>query len=230
MTVDLPLLAPPGPGARMVTLPGVYVPQHDTRLLMAALEREAALPGGEVLDLGTGSGALAVRAAQLGGRVTAVDIARRAVLTARLNALLNRQRVTVRRGDLTTAVSRGSFDLVLSNPPYVPAPDGALPRRGAARAWDAGRDGRAVVDRICDLAPWVVRPRGALLLVHSGLCDSDATVRRLARAGMRARVTDRAMVPFGPVLRSRLPWLRERGLLNEEQDREELVVIRAEHA
>lgn len=229
MTVDLSLLAP-GPAARMVTLPGVYVPQYDTRFLMSALEREPMRPGSEVLDLGTGSGALAVRAAQLGGRVTAVDIARRAVLTARLNAFLCRQRVTVRRGDLTRAASHGSYDLVLSNPPYVPAPDPALPRRGPARAWDAGRDGRALVDRICDLAPQVVRPQGVLLLVHSGLCDSEETVQRLARAGMRAAVSERALVPFGPVLRSRLPWLRERGLLDEGQDREELVIIRAEHA
>ncbi|MEU3464050.1 HemK2/MTQ2 family protein methyltransferase [Streptomyces sp. NPDC006733] len=229
MTVDLPLLAP-GPTARMVTLPGVYVPQHDTRFLMAALDRERIRPGADVLDLGTGSGALAVRAAQLGGRVTAVDIARRAVLTARLNAFLSRQRVTVRRGDLTTAVSHRSYDLVLSNPPYVPAPDAAVPRHGPARAWDAGHDGRALVDRICDVAPRVVRPQGALLLVHSGLCDAGETLRRLERAGMRATVHERALVPFGPVLRSRLPWLRERGLLGVGEDREELVIIRAEHA
>ncbi|MCZ4119971.1 HemK2/MTQ2 family protein methyltransferase [Streptomyces sp. H39-S7] len=229
MTVDLQLPAP-GRAPRMVTLPGVYVPQYDTHFLMAALERERLRPGSEVLDLGTGSGALAVRAAQLGGQVTAVDIARRAVLTARLNAFLCRQRVTVKRGDLTAAVSRGPYDLVLSNPPYVPAPDGVPPRHGAARAWDAGTDGRALVDRICDLAPKAVRPRGALLLVHSGLCDAEATVRRLAQAGMHATVSERALVPFGPVLRSRLPWLRARGLLREGQNREELVIIRAEHA
>ncbi|HEY9440767.1 MAG TPA: 50S ribosomal protein L11 methyltransferase, partial [Streptomyces sp.] len=61
-----------------LTVPGVYAPQHDTRLLLAALDRETLAPGTEVLDLGTGSGALALRAAQLGCRVTAVDIAWRA--------------------------------------------------------------------------------------------------------------------------------------------------------
>ncbi|MFF3413997.1 HemK2/MTQ2 family protein methyltransferase [Streptomyces sp. NPDC002698] len=209
--------------------PGVYRPQHDTRLLARALNREFMNSGTRVLELGTGSGALALEAARRGARVTAVDISRRAVLTARFNAMIARRRVTVRRGDLTGAVAGQSYDLVISNPPYVPSPDAHPPRKGAARAWDAGHDGRILVDRICDAAPAVLRPTGALLVVHSGLCGVDATLDRLAGAGMAAVVTDRAMVPFGPVLRSRLPWLRRTGLLGDEAE-EELVVIRAEHA
>lgn len=211
-----------------LTLPGVYAPQHDTRLLLAALSRERLAPGADVLDLGTGSGALAVRAAQLGGRVTAVDIAWRAVLTTRLNALLHGRRVTVRRSDLTASVRGSSYDLVLCNPPYVPAPQARVPGRGSARAWDAGRDGRAVIDRVCDGASASLRPGGVLLMVHSGLSDSAATLGRLSRAGLDARVTDRALVPLGPVLMSRREWLREQGLMGASEAAEELVVIRAE--
>ncbi|MET7483939.1 HemK2/MTQ2 family protein methyltransferase [Streptomyces sp. NPDC005538] len=209
--------------------PGVYRPQHDTRLLTRALCREGVAPGSEVLDLGTGTGALSVAAARLGARVTAVDISWRAVLTARLNALAARQHVVVHRGDLTDAVPGRSFDLVVSNPPYVPSPTDRLPRRGPARSWDAGRDGRALVDRICDGAPSALRAGGVLLLVHSGLCGTDATLERLERAGMKATVTDRVLIPLGPVLRSRLPWLRHEGLMAEENE-EEVVVVRAEHA
>jgi release factor glutamine methyltransferase len=107
---------------------------------------------------------------------------------------------------------------------------GRLPVRGAARAWEAGRDGRVVLDRVCETAPAALRPGGRLLLVHSGLCDSEVTLRRLSDAGLRARVTDRALVPLGPVLRSRLRWLREKGLVDEGETVEELVVIRAEKA
>jgi release factor glutamine methyltransferase len=214
---------------RLLALPGVYRPQHDTGLMARALRREALAPGSDVLELGTGTGALAILASRTGARVTALDISRRAVLTARVNARLARESITVRRCDFTADTGGRAFDMVISNPPYVPSPDARLPRRGAARAWDAGRDGRAFVDRICDTAPTMLRPAGALLLVHSGLCGTDETLERLAKADMRAAVVDRALVPLGPVLRSRRDWLRRQGLLGDEQ-REELVVIRAEHA
>ncbi|MDK0518335.1 HemK2/MTQ2 family protein methyltransferase [Streptomyces sp. ML-6] len=211
----------------LVTLPGVYAPQSDTRLLLAALERERVGPGTAVLDVGTGSGALAVRAAQLGCEVTAVDVALRAVITARLNAMLHRRRITVRRSDLMSAVRTRSYDLILCNPPYVPAPD--IPRHGASRAWNAGSDGRAVVDRLCTTVPSMLRRGGGvLLLVHSGLCDPDATLNRLRRAGLDAAVSSRVRIPFGPVLLSRLRWLREHRLIRTDDTNEELVVIRAE--
>ncbi|KAB1148681.1 methyltransferase [Streptomyces luteolifulvus] len=226
MTADTLAPAPP---PLPLTPPGVYAPQWDTGLLARALYREDISSATEVLDLGTGSGALAVQAARLGARVTAVDISWPAVLTARVNALLARQRVRVLRGDLMEAVSGRSYDLVVCNPPYVPSPSARLPRRGRARSWDAGRDGRAFLDRICAAAPALVRPAGALLIVHSGLCGIRATLERLRDAGLRAAVTDRSLVPYGPVLRSRQRWLVREGLVQGDEDREELVVIRAAH-
>ncbi|MFG2768086.1 HemK2/MTQ2 family protein methyltransferase [Streptomyces rubiginosohelvolus] len=212
---------------RMLTMPGVYAPQHDTRLLMRAVGRELRGPGRRVLELGTGSGALAVHAARLGARVTAVDISRRAVLCARLNAALHRQRVTVRYGDLSS-VARGGYDVVISNPPYVPAPAALPPRRGKARAWDGGLDGRVVVDRVCATAATVLGPGGTLLMVHSAMCGVDITLDALHGLGLDAQVVDRELVPLGPVMRSRLLWLRDQGLMDDgEQDKEELVVFRA---
>lgn len=219
---------PPSASPNLRTLPGVYEPQDDTRLLTEAMRREDIGPGTEVLDLGTGSGALAVEAARLGARVTAVDISWRAVATARFNAMIRRQNISVRRGDLVSAVPGRSFDLVVSNPPYVPSPD-KWPPKGAARSWDAGPDGRLLLDRICAAAPTVLRPSGVLLVVHSGLCDVEATLERLTCAGLSASVTERALIPFGRVLRSRLAWLRAQGL-PATTTLEELVVVRAENA
>ncbi|MGW8889814.1 HemK2/MTQ2 family protein methyltransferase [Streptomyces sp. NPDC055749] len=211
----------------MLRLPGVYSPQADSLMLAAAMRREGIGPGMEVLDLCTGSGLLAIHAARLGARVTAVDISRRAVASARLNAALARLPVSVHRGDLLSELRGHTFDAVVSNPPYVPAPSLSVPRRGAGRAWDAGLDGRIVVNRICDAAPASLRPGGLMLIVHSVLSGPEETVRRLSDAGMEASVSDRMAIPFGPVTRGRLAWLRHRGLLPTHTEQEELVVIRA---
>ncbi|CAL9341988.1 Release factor glutamine methyltransferase [Streptomyces sp. enrichment culture] len=209
--------------------PGVYAPQEDTELLAGALSDEPVRPGSDVLDVGTGSGALALAAARRGTRVTAVDVSWRAVCTTRLNALMAGLPVQVRRGNLFTPVRGRSFDLILANPPYVPAPDGGTgPPRGPARAWDAGHDGRLVLDRICREVPGLLRPGGVLLLVQSALSGPELTLGRLREAGMKAAVTRRRHITFGPVLRSRERWLRERSLLGPGENREELVVVRAE--
>lgn len=210
--------------------PGVYAPQDDTSCLTAALREETFAPDARVLDLCTGTGALAVAAARRGARVTAVDTSVRAVLTCRFNARLAGVRLRAVRGDLLSAVGGERFDVILSNPPYVPSPHPRLPRRGPARAWEAGHDGRALLDRICAEAPGRLRPGGVLLLVQSALSGVTPTLDALVRAGLDAQVTERRYVPFGPRLRERAEWLRGRGLLPPGEDKEELVVIRGEAA
>ncbi|MGP3942763.1 HemK2/MTQ2 family protein methyltransferase [Streptomyces sp. 6N106] len=212
----------------LMTPPGVYAPQHDTWLLTEALDRENITEGTVVLDIGTGSGALAIAAARSGaGQVTAVDISPLAVATVRLRSRLEGLRIHVMRGDLLTSVADRRFDLIVANPPYVPSP---AARRGRAVAWNAGVDGRALLDQICRDAPPLLRPGGALLLVHSALCGVEKTVERLGRAGLRAAVTGRRLIPFGPVLREQAAWLEARGLIEPGGEKEELVVIRAERA
>ncbi|OKJ72359.1 HemK2/MTQ2 family protein methyltransferase [Streptomyces sp. CB02460] len=221
--------APPVDLGRLWTLPGVYAPQADTHLLARALQAEGPAAGMDVLDVCTGSGALALLAARSGARVSAIDISRRAVLTTRLNAARAGHRVRVLRGDLTGPVLGRRFHLIVSNPPYVPAPQARRVRaHGPEVAWDAGLCGRQALDRICAHAHDALHPNGVLLLVHSGLCGAEETLARLTASGLRAAVTSRSSVPFGPVMTARLPWLRARGLLGPRDDTEELVVIRAE--
>ncbi|MEU3726857.1 HemK2/MTQ2 family protein methyltransferase [Streptomyces sp. NPDC031705] len=211
----------------LIAPPGVYRPQADTLLLADALAREPLAPGAEVVEIGTGTGALALRAAARGAEVTAVDVAWPAVWAARLNAWRQRLRLRVLHGDFVSRTRGRHFDLVLANPPYVPCPDARVPTSGARRAWDAGSDGRAVIDRICAAAPALLRPGGVLLMVHSGMCGAEETLELLARQGMEAQVTERAFVPWGPVLRSRRAWLQEQGLAEAGAEQEELVVVRA---
>ncbi|MGW6418990.1 HemK2/MTQ2 family protein methyltransferase [Streptomyces sp. NPDC055055] len=211
----------------LVALPSVYRPQADTRLLAAALAREEIKPVTDVLEIGTGTGALGLNAARRGATVTAVDVSWAAVATARVNALVHRLPLRTLHGDFAARTQGRRFDLVVSNPPYVPAPQARLPLRGPERAWDAGPDGRLVIDRICAAASTLLRPGGVLLMVHSGMCGAETTVDRLTGEGLSAAITARATVPWGPVLRSRRAWLERRGLASEDEQREELVVIRA---
>ena len=216
---------------RLVTLPGVFRPISDTWLLADALDREPLPAGARVLDLCSGSGALAIRAALGGPRVvTAVDVSRRAVLTVRLNARLNGVRVRALRGDLFAAVEGERFDAIVSNPPYVPAPTDRLPARGRARAWEAGRDGRALLDRIVDRAAAHLRPGGLLLLVHSSLLGVEPTLDALRARGLAVDVPVRERGPLGPLMNGRRAHLEAAGMLEPGQTEEEVLVVRARNA
>ncbi len=211
--------------------PGVYRPQSDTAVLIEALRRDDLAGGRDVLDLGTGTGAVALAASGAGARsVTAVDLSRRAVLVTRANCRLRRARVTVHRGDLFDPVSGRRFGLVVANPPYVPAETSVLPRYSMARCWDAGIDGRTVLDRICAGVPARLTDDGVLLMVHSAACDADLTVSRLAEVGLAAEVVERVHIPLGPVMRARQAMHEARGLVEPGARSEELVVIGARRA
>ena len=207
-------------------MPGVFRPRSDSWMLARRL-RDELEPGASVADVCTGSGVLAVSAAMAGaGDVTAVDVSRRAALTARLNARLNGVSVRALRGDLLEPLAGRRFDLIVSNPPYVPAEDDELPTSGPQRAWDAGRDGRALLDRICARAADHLQPGGTVLIVHSSVCGEDRTIEMLAERGLSAEVVIRARGPLGPLLGERAATLEQRGLLAPGAREEDIVVIR----
>jgi release factor glutamine methyltransferase len=208
--------------------PGVYRAEGDTQMLTDVMRRGGFALERDVLDIGTGSGALALAAARAGaGSVTAVDLSLRSIAATWLNARLHGEAVSLRRGDLFAPVAGRRFGLVVANPPYVPAETAALPRHRKARCWDAGVDGRALLDRICAGVTDVLTPDGDVLLVHSAVCDTDLTLDALRRVGLVPQVLARATVPFGPVMNARAALLEARGLIRPGQRFEELVVVGA---
>jgi release factor glutamine methyltransferase len=200
-------------------------------MLARVLREEVIGSRSSVLDVCTGSGALAVCAAKRGaGAVTAVDVSRRAVMTARINARLNGVRVRALRSDLFSALGDARFDVIVSNPPYVPADSDEPPASGPERAWDAGRDGRLILDRLLAEAPAHLRPGGVLLIVHSEVCGFDRTASAMEAAGLKADVALRQRGPLGPLMSARVRQLEERTLLPRGRREEDVMVLRGRAA
>jgi len=210
----------------MLRPPGAYRAEGDTEMVTDVMCRGGFADGRDVLDVGTGSGALALAAARAGA-ATAVDLSLRSVVATWLNSRLHGLPVSVRQGDMFTPVTGRRFDLVVANPPYVPAETDVLPRHRKARCQGSGSDGRAVLDRVCAEVTGVLAPRGDVPIVHSGLCDADLTVAALETSGLDARVLARCTVPFGPVMHGRAVMLETRGLIRPGQRTEGLIVVGA---
>ena len=222
----LPGVAHDAQPPKVLRFPGVYRPQEDSMLLAREYLRSGLAGAGDVLDACCGTGYLALIAAWSGCRsVTAVDSSRRAVLSARANAAILGGSIDVIHGDLAGLVGSRAFDTILSNPPYVPWFDEGIARPCAK--WDAGRDGRSVIDVLCLAAQRLLRPGGTLLMVHSALSGVEETLDALGREGLDASVSARQRIPFGPVMRRRREALVRAGFLDPCQSLEEIVVVRA---
>ena len=211
----------------LLKIPGVYGPCRDSELIAAAIPG-CIRRGDRVLDLFTGSGYLAGIAARWGaGEVWAVDVSRRAVASATLNARLNRTRVHARRGSLFAPVAGRRFDLITANPPYVPQISDASVT-GPARAWEAGPDGRRLLDPLLAGLPDHLRPGGRILIVHSDLCGVERTLELLDEAGIEAEVATSERAPLGPITAPRAEELERLGLLERGVRSEATVVIRGD--
>ncbi|OJZ75737.1 methylase [Mycobacterium paraffinicum] len=222
------------PGPAVSAASNVYQPQDDSRFLVNVMQESALIPGRRVLDVCTGSGFVAIAAAEMGGAdVTAFDICPHAVGCTRSNAAAVGVNVDVRKGTWSDALDCAPFDVVVSNPPYVPTPprgdtEYIGPSAGPSWAWNAGPDGRMVLDPLCEAAPKLLCDGGSLLLVHSALAGVQQSLDSLKWAGMDARVVARKWIPFGPVMAARATWLESVGLIPRGLREEELIVIRAD--
>ena len=149
----------------------VLIPRQDTETLVEHALIELSQRGEcRVLDLCTGSGCVGLSIASLAplARVTLTDISRDALEVARMNAGRLSADVDIRHGDLYRAVGRRRFDLIVSNPPYIPhiqlADLQREVRHEPALALDGGRDGLDLYRRIAHEAPDHLNPGGAICL------------------------------------------------------------------
>jgi release factor glutamine methyltransferase len=170
--------------------PAVLIPRPDTELIVElALERLAHLAApARLLDMGTGSGAIAVALAHTrpDALVTAIDVSDAALDVARANAAANGARVRFLRSDWFAALGGEVFDLIASNPPYIAAGDEHL-AQGDLRFEPAGAltdhaDGLSALRTIVGGAAEHLVAGGCLLLEH-GYDQAQAVRALLADAG-----------------------------------------------
>ena len=170
--------------------PAVLVPRPDTELLVElALQRLAAIPTGSVLDLGTGSGAiaLAIASERPHARVTGIDVCPAALAVAKHNAAaLGLSRIDWRLGSWFEPVTDTRFDVIVSNPPYVAAGDAALARLVAEPllALVPGPTGLEALGAIIERAAAHLAADGWLLLEHGSAQGADVA-RLFAQRGFR---------------------------------------------
>jgi release factor glutamine methyltransferase len=187
-------------GEVFVVNPSVLIPRPETELMVdMALERLDPAHEASVLDLGTGSGAIAVAIARQRPhiRVTAVDASQSALEVAGENArrlLENAQRVRFERSDWFEQLGGTRYDLIVSNPPYVATEDSHLGqgdlRFEPRQALVAGPRGLDALQRIIDQAPGYLTEGGWLLVEH-GYDQAEPCHRLLEQAGFAGLVAER---------------------------------------
>jgi release factor glutamine methyltransferase len=177
-------------GIELAVGPGVFVPRPETEVLVEHALLGLPAEGGRVVDLGTGSGAIALSIAHERRDVAVVGVERSPDAFAwadRNRVRLGTANATIVLGDLADAAPEwdGSVDVVVSNPPYVP--DGMIPRDPEVQRFDppaalyGGPDGLDPMRAVAVAARRLLRPGGLLAVEHGEL--QGAEVRALLGSG-----------------------------------------------
>lgn len=176
-------------GRSFVVTPAVLIPRPETELLVEVMLAQIPLDQPiDILELGTGSGCIALSLAleRPHVQVTAVEQDDGALAVAKINALNLGAQVEILKSNWFSALAHRKFDFIVSNPPYVPSDDPHL-RRGDVRfeplcALVSGAKGADDLAHIISKAPSFLKAKGSVYLEH-GYDQSGATAQLLTKAG-----------------------------------------------
>jgi release factor glutamine methyltransferase len=172
--------------------PEVYVPGDDSYLLLKNIEVSS---GKRLLEMGCGTGLIALHAAKNGAQVTAADINPHAVECTKRNAARNNLRIEVVQSDLFDKID-GSFDLIAFNPPYLPDEDRST--SWLERSWSGGDEGSEIAARFIRDAWKHLSPGGEIYVILSSV-GGVMTVLKAARERYEAEMLEEKHMFFESV-------------------------------
>lgn len=164
----------------------VYIPAEDSYLLAENLDIKF---GDKVLEIGTGSGIVAMYASKLTDKVTATDINFNAIELAEKNFKKNNiDNIELLFGNLFEPVKNRKFDVILFNTPYLPTENEDILDDDLNYAFDGGLDGRQVIDLFLNEVKNHLNDSGKVQLIQSSLSDIEKTLDRLDELGFVSEV------------------------------------------
>ena len=164
----------------------VYVPSDDTFLLAENLEIDSS---DSVLEIGTGTGLVALYAYKLSKDVTVSDINYDALELAESNFKRNGADIELVFGNLFESFKDRKFDVILFNTPYLPTSDEDILEGDLNYAFDGGEDGRKVIDLFLDEVKNHLNSNGKVQMIQSSLSDNDKTLNKLEKNGFICEIS-----------------------------------------
>ena len=167
----------------------VYIPAEDSYMLADNLEIK---PNQSVLEIGTGSGIVAMYASRLTDRITVTDINFDACELARKNFADNGiENIEILFGNLFEPVENRKFDVILFNTPYLPTEDDEIIDDTINYAFDGGLNGRKVIDMFLNEVGNHLNDGGIVQRIQSSLSDNEETLEKFDNLGFIAEIKEK---------------------------------------
>ena len=164
----------------------VYIPAEDSYLLADNLEIKE---GQSVLEIGTGSGIVAMYASRLTDKITVTDINFDACELARKNFKANNiENIEILFGNLFEVVKNRKFDVILFNTPYLPTEDDDVIDDNINYAFDGGLNGRKVIDLFLNEVGNHLNDGGIVQIIQSSLSGNEETLKKFDEMGFIAEI------------------------------------------
>lgn len=188
---------------------GVYEPSDESYFLA---ENADIHDKDTVLDIGTGTGILAISLADKARYVTATDMSKRALDCATENARMNNVlNINFSKGSLFNPVKGKQFDLIVSNTPHIPTPRTSYNEYVRMNV-DGGPDGRKCIDQLIKEAKDHLNEGGRIQLVQSHVANIEKTISEFSKSGLPAKVTAEKTEPFGRTGCERIEYFKGLGI------------------